>query len=89
MIINCAGEVELNTRLDKAVKVNVTGPLNLLKLAEACPRFEVFCQVSTCYALMDKQGLIEERLMSSPFDWQAIYSHVQQMTLLDIEHYSK
>jgi len=27
--------------------------------------------------------------MSSPFDWQAIYAHVLQMTLLDIEHYSK
>jgi len=30
--------------------------------------------VSTCYALMDKQeNLIEEKLMTSAFDWSALY----------------
>lgn len=39
VIINCAGEVDLNPRLDKAIKVNVTAPLNLLKLAEQSKNF--------------------------------------------------
>lgn len=80
----------MNTRLDRAVQINVTGPLMLLRLAESCPGFQCFCQVSTCYALMDKKDpLIEEKLMSSAFDWSALYAQVQRMTLLDIEHYAK
>jgi hypothetical protein len=34
VIINCAGNVDFNARLDISVKINVTGPLYLLKLAE-------------------------------------------------------
>jgi alcohol-forming fatty acyl-CoA reductase len=34
IIINCAGNVDFNARLDIAMRINVTGPLMLLKLAE-------------------------------------------------------
>jgi dTDP-4-dehydrorhamnose reductase len=33
VIINCAGNVDFKAALDIAVKINVSGPLNLLKLA--------------------------------------------------------
>jgi thioester reductase-like protein len=42
IIINCAGTVEFDTRLDIATRINVTGPLKLIELAQQCPNFEVF-----------------------------------------------
>ena len=33
IIINCAATVDLNAKLDTAIRVNVTGPLQLLELA--------------------------------------------------------
>ena len=42
VIINAAGTVEFDTRLDLATDVNVRGPLLLMKLAERCKRFECF-----------------------------------------------
>lgn len=38
---------------------------------------------------MDKDGLIEEKLLNSPVDWPAIYSQILKMTLVDLEHYGK
>jgi thioester reductase-like protein len=74
VIINCAGTTDFNTRLDLATRTNVTGPLRLLQLAEKCgDKFQCFCQVSTCYAVSDKQGFIEERLIESAVNWQATY----------------
>lgn len=37
IVINCAANIELDEKLDISVKVNVTGPLNLLKLANESP----------------------------------------------------
>lgn len=54
IIVNCGGSTEFDARLDTAVKVNVTGPLQLLKLAERCQNFTSMCQVSTCYAVSDR-----------------------------------
>ncbi len=87
VIINCAGNVDMGSRLDLALNVNVTGPLMLLNLAEDCENFECFCHVSTCYALMDKEGLVEEKLMNSAFNWQALYRQIKEMKVMDIEHY--
>ena len=35
-IVNCASIVEFDVSLDSQVSVNVSGPLQLMKLAEAC-----------------------------------------------------
>ena len=43
VIINSAGTVEFDTRLDIATDINVRGPLLLMKLAEKCVNFECFC----------------------------------------------
>lgn len=37
ILINCAANVELDSKLDLQVKVNVTGPLLLLKLLQESP----------------------------------------------------
>lgn len=36
IIINCAGSTEFGNSLDQSVRVNVSGPIRLLQLAEAC-----------------------------------------------------
>ena len=53
VIINCAGTVEFDTRLDLATTINVTGPLKLMQLAEQCQNFEAFCQISTTFAVCE------------------------------------
>jgi fatty acyl-CoA reductase len=39
IIINSAGSVEFDTRLDIATKINVAGPLRLVQLSEQCHNF--------------------------------------------------
>jgi alcohol-forming fatty acyl-CoA reductase len=36
IIINCAGSTEFGSNLDSSVRVNVSGPLKLLQMAEQC-----------------------------------------------------
>ena len=75
VIINCAGSTELDNSLDTAVKVNVSGPLKLLKLAEGCKNFQGMCHVSSCYAVADRDGVIDEKLHDSvPINWKQTYS---------------
>ena len=74
IIINSGGTTEFNARLDQAMRINVTGPLQLLKLAERCgSKFECLCHISTCYAVCDKQGFIQEKLLDSHVNWQMDY----------------
>ena len=42
VIINCAASVDLDAKLDSAIRINVTGPLKLLKLARQSPKIEAF-----------------------------------------------
>ena len=90
VIINCAGNVDMDSRLDLSVKTNVKGPLMLLDLAEDCRKFECFCQISTCYGIIDDpnyEGAIEEKMYVSPYDWEALYKMVIDMPVNDISHY--
>lgn len=89
VIINCAGTTEFGARLDQAMRINVTGPLELLKLAEACgTKFLCFTHISTCYAVCDHQGVISENLLASHVNWQMDYDQIRSMNNLDIEKYS-
>ena len=63
IVINCAATIDMKTSVDMAVRVNVTGPLQLLRLAqESGSRMEAFVQVSTCYVNCDRTGYIEETI---------------------------
>jgi fatty acyl-CoA reductase len=68
-VINCAAIVDLNEKLDMSVRVNVTGPLNLLKLANESPNCCCFLQVSTSFVNSDRKGFVEERVYDSKIDW--------------------
>ena len=90
VIINCAGSTEFGNTLDSAVKINVSGPLKLLKLAEECKNFLGMCHVSTCYAVADRDGVIEEKIHDTvPINWKQTYTQILQMDKRDLEHYEK
>ena len=90
IIINCAGSTEFNNTLDSATKINVSGPLKLLKLAEECRNFECICHISTCYAICDHQGIFEEKLKHNPaYNWKNLYDQIQSMEKRDLEVHEK
>ena len=60
IIINSAANVDLSASLDISVRLNVSGPLQLLKLARESPAMEVFLQVSTVFVNGDRTGYVEE-----------------------------
>ena len=76
IVLNCAANVELDTKIDVAVRVNVTGPLLLLKLAQESPNICCFLQVSSSFANSDRKGFIEERMYESGIDWPANYKKI-------------
>lgn len=65
IIINSAATIELDAKLDTAVRVNVTGPLKLLKLAKQSPKCEAFVQMSTVFVNSDRTGYVEETMYPS------------------------
>ena len=60
IIINSAANVDLSAGLDISIRLNVTGPLQLLKLARESPNMEVFLQVSSVFVNGDRTGYVEE-----------------------------
>jgi nucleoside-diphosphate-sugar epimerase len=45
--------------------------------------------ISTCYAVCNKVGVIEERLIESPINWNIAYDQILSMDKRDLEHYEK
>lgn len=88
IIINSAANVDLAAGLDISVRLNVTGPLLLFKLARESPNFEVFVQVSTAYVNADRTGYVEEVLYpasNSHTNWQADYDKIINMSKLQLD----
>jgi nucleoside-diphosphate-sugar epimerase len=83
IIINCAANIELDEKLDIAVRVNVTGPLNLLKLANDSPGRCCFMQVSTSFVNADRKGFVEERIYDSKVNWLQQYQKILSMSQRD------
>ena len=80
IIINSAAQVNLQGRIDQAVRVNVSGPLQLMELAQQSQFFETFVQLSTVYVNADKQGYIEESIyQSKTIDWNKDYAAITRM----------
>jgi hypothetical protein len=88
-LINCAANVELTSKLDLQLKVNVTGPLNLLRMFEECPNPMCFVQVSTTFALSDRKGFIEERNYDSAINWPQMYKKILTMNARDMAEQQK
>ena len=65
IIINSAATVDLQVPIDSAVRVNVTGPLQLMEMAQQSQHFETFVQLSTVFVNADRQGYVEETLYKS------------------------
>jgi len=65
IVINCAGAVDFNARLDNAIRTNVLGTLRMLDLCKRIRNLQNFVHISTCYVNCDKKGVIEEKIYSS------------------------
>ena len=83
IIINSAATVDLAVNLELAIRINVTGPLKLLQLAQESPRMEVFVQVSSVFVNCDRTGYVEEVMYpggNNSTNWQADYEKIQNMS---------
>ena len=81
VVINCAASVDLDVKLDSAIRINVTGPLKLLKLARQSPKIEAFVQVSTSFVNSDRTGYVEETIYKSGMsNWEADYEKIRGMS---------
>lgn len=69
VIINCAACLDLEARVEIALRANVGGPLKLLELAEECPKMLCFLQVSSAFVNSDRTGFVEERIYDSTVNW--------------------
>jgi len=76
LIVHCAGLVDFNPDLRKALGTNVDGTMNVADLAEASGRASLL-HVSTCYVAGRRYGQIPERVvvgqspLGLPFDAEA------------------
>jgi alcohol-forming fatty acyl-CoA reductase len=84
IIINSAGTVEFDTRLDIATEINVRGPLLLMELAQKCANFESFVQVSTLFAVSDNTGFIDEKIFESRHNWLEEYEQICNSNITEI-----
>jgi fatty acyl-CoA reductase len=89
IIINCAGTRVRNTSLEEAVRINVTGPLQLLKLAEECPQFESFLQVSSAYVNADRTGYLHEKIYETKKNWANDYEKITNSRKTEISYNEK
>ena len=68
------------------MRVNVGGPLQLLKIAEESPKFEAFLHVSTAFVNGEKSGFIEEQMYNNiKLNWRRKYDEILQMNKRDLQ----
>ena len=84
IIINAAASMDFDEQIDVAIRLNTTGALLLLKLAEESPNIEAFLQVSTTTVNCDRTGYVEETLYDSGIDWHAEYNKLVTMSKRDL-----
>jgi len=89
VIINAAASINFDEKLDYAVRLNTTGPLLLLKLAEECAAIEALLQVSTTTVNCDRTGYVEETLYDSGIDWQSEYNKLVNLGRRDLDMMEK
>ena len=84
IIINSAASMDFDESIDVAIRINTTGALLLLKLAEECHKIEAFLQVSTTVVNCDRTGYVEETLYDSGIDWHSEYHKLVTMSKRDL-----
>ena len=84
IVINSAASMDFDEQMDVAIRLNTTGALLLLKLAEESPNIEALLQVSTTTVNCDRTGYVEETLYDSGVDWQTEYNKLVSMNKRDM-----
>jgi glycerol-3-phosphate O-acyltransferase/nucleoside-diphosphate-sugar epimerase len=69
IVLSVAASVDFNARLDDAIKTNILGVMDLLKMAQEAPGLDSFTHISTCYVNSNEpDGQVEEVVYSSGKD---------------------
>lgn len=82
-VINCAASIEFDLPVQEAALANITGSLNVLELARACPKLENMVNVSTAYVSPypgENKPLFEE-LHALPRPAATIYKEIVDGTI--------
>jgi len=86
VVFHCAASIDFDERIDRAMELNVHGPLRMLELAFKFPELKTFVHVSTCYVNSNRPGeTIEEKIYPLAFDPEQIISQVAKMQVQDLE----
>ncbi len=77
-VIHCAAAIDFDLPIAKAAETNITGSLNLLRLARTCERLESMLAVSTAYVTPTTRdmGTVHERLARLPRAAASIYEDI-------------
>jgi glycerone phosphate O-acyltransferase/fatty acyl-CoA reductase len=86
VVFHCAASIDFDERIDRAMELNVHGPLRMLELAFKFPELKTFVHVSTCYVNSNRPGeTIEEKIYPLAFDPEQVISQVAKMQVQDLE----
>ncbi|KAI9295770.1 hypothetical protein K502DRAFT_290559, partial [Neoconidiobolus thromboides FSU 785] len=90
IIIHCAATVDFNERLDRSLKLNTLGTLQLVEIADQCHNFDGFVHVSTAYVNSNrKEKEIYERIYPMIFgDVKELVEQIQNMDLEQIKQFT-
>lgn len=69
IVFHCAATIRFDEPLHQALKLNVGGTLEALKIAESLKQLKVFMHVSTFFS-NPYLGYVEPKVYSSPMDWK-------------------
>lgn len=77
-IIHCAASVDFDLPVEEAALCNITSALNVLALAQKCPRMKHMVSVSTAYVTPWKpnQGPVLEQLVQLPISASETYKSI-------------
>lgn len=77
-VIHCAASVEFELPIAEAAAANITGSLNVLKLAQRCTRLKSMVSVSTAYVTphVANDEPVPEALAALPGDAEDIYKSI-------------
>eukprot|EP00761_Pharyngomonas_kirbyi_P002199 gb/GECH01002203.1/.p1 GENE.gb/GECH01002203.1/~~gb/GECH01002203.1/.p1 ORF type:complete len:1156 (+),score=242.96 gb/GECH01002203.1/:1-3468(+) len=79
IMIHCAATIDFRERLDKAIRLNVLGSLEMLELAKECRQLASMVHVSTAYVNSNHKGWVDEKLYPWSEDPEELLSYIRTL----------
>jgi len=78
LVLHSAATLDFDERIDRALEMNVRGPLKVLAMAKRCQRIEAMVHISTAYVNSNRQGFVKEELYPLGLDPEQLIDKVGQ-----------